>query len=169
MTNRDNDGNFISIFGGLDKFINMMADMVDNDKDEMKVSGTFKPDLQKKIIGKYGINVKLGAGNTGSSERIKSLDDIFERNTNSTKVEEPATDVFEDEDKVTIVIELPGAEKEDIHLSLEGRVVTINAVGGSTRYAKKITLKFNPDYNSVTEHYNNSIYSVEIMKRTGSI
>ena len=39
----DGWGDNIPIFGGLDKFINLLSDMVDNDKNEVNLSGDIKP------------------------------------------------------------------------------------------------------------------------------
>lgn len=37
----------------------------------------------------------------------------------------PAVDVFEDNDQLTIVAEVPGVRAEDVHISLENNVLTI--------------------------------------------
>jgi HSP20 family protein len=166
MKNRSgDDGNYISIFGGLDKIINMIGNMVDNDKDELNLNGVIKPKGENKITGKYGINVKLGTADASGVERIKSLNDIFDKKENTSKNTEPATDAFEDDEKVTIVVELPGVEKKDIRLVLSGNTVSIGAMGGGVCYSKKVELKFSPDYNSIKENFNNSIYSLEISKK----
>jgi HSP20 family protein len=167
MRNNDDnrDGNFLNIFSGLDKFINIVSDMVENEKDEVKINGTFKPDEEKKITGKYGFDIKLGVNGAEKKARIKSLDEIFDKKDNTPKSIEPVTDVFEDDEKVTIVIELPGVTKDDISLSLDGNTVTLNASGNSTCYVKKIVLKFAPDYNAIKENFTNSIFSVVIKKK----
>ncbi|MGB8454950.1 MAG: Hsp20/alpha crystallin family protein [Anaerocolumna sp.] len=166
MRNRDEDGNnFFSLFPGLDKFINVVADMVDNEKDEVNIKGDIKPDNQRKITGKYGINIKLGTDGTNSFNDTKSFDKIFTKKENGPKKVVPVTDIFEDEDKVTIVAELPGVEKEDIELNLDENTVSLTASKKDICYTKQVALKFIPDYSSIIESYNNSIYSVMIKKK----
>jgi len=166
MRNRDNSGNHdFSIFSGLDKIINVVADMVDNNKDEMNINGVIKPDDHKKIVGKYGINIKLGPGDTGDINRMKSFNDLFDKKDDIPKIVIPVTDIFEEKDKITIVAELPGVENEDVVLNLDGNTVTLTAVKNDICYSKKVILKFIPDSNKLKESFNNSIYSVEIWKK----
>lgn len=167
MRNHDNSNGFISIFGGLDKIINVVADMVENDKDEVKMSGEFKPDAQRKLTGKYGLNIKLGAGNTEGNSQIRALDDILGRKPEKPRAQEPVTDIFEDGKKVTIVAELPDVEEEDVHLRLDGNTVILSAESQTVNYLKKIELKFTPDDSSIKENYSNCIYSVEILEKPG--
>lgn len=165
MRFNSNDGNnFFSIFPGLDRFIDVMADMVDNNKDEVNLRGNIKPDNKNKLTGKYGINIKLGPDSTDNINEVKSFDQIFTKKENKPKQVEPAADIFEDEDKVTIVVELPGVEKEDIEFSLDGNKVILTAAKKDICYMKQVKLKFTPDYNSIVESFSNSIYSVMIKK-----
>jgi HSP20 family protein len=163
MKNISDDGRdgHISIFGGLDKIINLVGNMVDSDKDEVNRSGVIKPHGDNKLSSKYSFNIKLGAD---GKERIKSLDEILDKKASPAKCSEPVTDVFENVDKVTIVIELPCVEKDDIRLNIDGSAVTVSAEGCGICYFKRIALKFTPDYSSIKENFSNSIYSLEITK-----
>lgn len=165
--NDDNLNNIFSIFTGtgIDKLINIVADMVDNNKDEMDIKGDIKPDNQHKITGKYGVKIKLGPSGMDNIDNIKDLNTIFNKQESTKKVVVPVTDIFEEKDSVTIVSELPGVLKEDVELEFDGNAVTLNAARNNTSYSKKITLKFTPDLKSVVESFHNSIYSVVIKKK----
>jgi HSP20 family protein len=78
---------------------------------------------------------------------------------------EPVTDVFEEENGVTIVAEMPGVDRDGIELSLAGNSVTLAASRDGCRYLKKVELRFSPDPGSVRESFNNSIYSVSLKAR----
>ena len=158
----DNKGIF-SFFTGLDKLINVVTDMVDNEKDEVFLKGDIKGDHQKKVVGKYGINVKLGADKIDGFRNLKFEDKIFDKNT-SLKTVVPVTDVFEEEDKITIVSELPGVEREDIELCLDKNTVKFIATKKDVCYSKQIVLDFIPAYSSIQESLQNSIYSIIIRK-----
>lgn len=64
-------------------------------------------------------------------DRLSSLRDLFDsafQSTASGYAEGwvPALDVFEDEEKVSVQVELPGMKKEDFDLSLHEGVLTIS-------------------------------------------
>lgn len=165
MKNNDEDrGSFFSMFTGIDKLFNVVADMVENEKDEVHINGEIKPDNQKKIIGKYGINIKL------APDKLDSLSSIrFDDKTNrkeSQKIVIPVTDVFEEEDKITIVSELPGIKKDDIEFNIDKNTITFTATKKDVCYSKQVELDFTPAKASIKELFNNSIYSIMILKNT---
>lgn len=165
MKNDNKDqNNVFSFFTGLDKLINVVVDMVDNEKDEVYMQGEIKSDQKKKVIGKYGLNVKLGTDKQGSIHNFKFEDKVIKKD-NLPKVIVPVTDVFEEEDKVTIVSELPGVEKDDVALIIEQNTITFTAIKKEICYSKKVVLDFIPEYSSIKESFHNSIYSVMIMKK----
>lgn len=160
MKNRDesHDNNIGSIFKGLDRFINIVADMIEKDENEVDISGTINdPEKNKKIVGKYGVNIKLGGEKFGE---LKNIDKII------PKVIEPMTDVFEEADKVIVVMELPMVVEADINLEINENIITINAASNENRYFKNIKLKFTPMPNSLKAKLNNSIYSIVINKES---
>lgn len=64
--------------------------------------------------------------------RASSLRDLFDsafqltdRASGFTERWVPALDVFEDQEKVSVQVELPGLKKEDFDISLDGEVLTI--------------------------------------------
>jgi HSP20 family protein len=160
------EGNIFSIFGGLDKFVNIVSDMVENDKDQVKLSGDLGTNSER-IKGKYGLNIKLGPG-AGSSDGVKDFDKAFDalfEKKAAPKTTEPVTDVFKEEGAVTIVAELPGVDRDDIELSLSDDSVTLSASKNGVTYLKKVMLSFIPDSGTVKENFNNSIYSVSVKAR----
>ncbi len=163
---KDNENNsFFSIFTGIDKLINVVADMVDNGKDEVNILGDINKD-NKKLSGKYGFHVKLGP------EKLDHLSDInFNKiidEFNAKKAIEPITDIFEEEDRIIIVSELPGVLKEEIVLKLDQNVISFSAAKKDISYAKRIELDFVPERDLISESFSNSVYSVTIVKCTGN-
>ncbi|GEM_PF-4875496 len=165
MKNNDEDrGGFFSMFTGIDKLINVVADMVEKDKEEVHINGDIKPDNQRKITGKYGINIKLAPDKLDGFSNIR-FDDTTNRKENGPKIVVPVTDVFEEEDKITVVSELPGVKREDIEFYLDRNTITITATKKDICYSKKVELDFIPERDSIKENFNNSIYSLMICKR----
>lgn len=165
MKNNDEDrGSIFSMFTGLDKLLNVVADMVEHEKDEVRINGDIKPDNQRKVTGKYGINIKLGPDKISGFSTNK-LDDERDRKPTTLKVIAPVTDVFEEDDKITIVSELPGVKKEDIEFTLENNTITFTAAKKDISYSKQLVLDFVPDQALIVENFTNSIYSIMIRKK----
>ncbi|RLE84026.1 MAG: Hsp20/alpha crystallin family protein [Thermoprotei archaeon] len=81
-----------------------------------------------------------------------------------TETIEPFTDVIEEEDKVRIVIDVPGVEKEDINVEAAEDEVVVSAARGDRRYRKVIRLpvKVKPDTAKAT--YKNGVLTITIEK-----
>jgi HSP20 family protein len=88
-------------------------------------------------------------------ERIEVVDEI-----------DPLTDVVEEDDKIKVIVDMPGVEKEDIKLyvSEDGRTLTIDAKGKERRYYKEIKLPATVDPNKAKATYRNGVLSVELEK-----
>jgi len=164
----DRGSNLGSIFKGLDRFINIVADMMENDKNEIDIQGNLNdPDENKKIVGKYGFNIKLGGDKIQGLDKINTLNSVM-NNTSIGKILpkkiEPVTDIFNEEDKIIIVMELVGVLEEDIALDIYENILKISAEGNGNCYSKTVNLEFNPRIEGITSTFNNSIYSIVINK-----
>ena len=92
----------------------------------------------------------------------------------------PALDVFEDEQKVTVQVELPGLEKEDFDISLHGDVLTVSGErktenetreGESFRrerffgsFSRSVTLSAPVKAEAVTADYRDGVLTVTLPK-----
>lgn len=170
MKKKDEDiGNLGSIFKGLDKFLNIVNDMVENEKNEVNINGSVGDgDKNNKIVGKYGLNIRLGANDLSSFDKINTIGSIGRRNgiqpPTSKLIEPPATDIFDEENSVIIVMELPGVLISNIEYELQDNIITVRASAGTNNYYKNINLKFKPSEEDITAKLNNSIYTISIRK-----
>lgn len=92
---------------------------------------------------------------TGSSANVSE---------NSKEIIDPITHIFDEGDKIIIVVELPGIEEENVNLEIDGNDLSITAEGSEKHYYKKITLRHIPVLENISKNYHNSIYSIEIKK-----
>ncbi|MCU7787269.1 Hsp20/alpha crystallin family protein [Pyrobaculum sp. 3827-6] len=88
-------------------------------------------------------------------ERIEVVDEI-----------DPLTDVVEEDDKIKVVVDMPGVEKDDIklYISEDGRTLTIDARSKDRKYHKEIRLPAAVDPNKAKATYKNGVLSVELEK-----
>lgn len=173
MKNRDGDkeNNIGLLFKGLSKFINIMEDMIENQKDEIDIKGVLNDSGKKdKIVGSYGVNIKLGADKQSSLDKINTFGNMRKSDITDNKVREvlniiePVTDIFDEDDKVTIVMELSGVCEEDIQLEIDDELIKVRAKGNGNNYSKNLKLKFKPVVTTVKAVLKNSIYSIVIDK-----
>lgn len=164
---------FNALFKGLDKFINLMADMVENDKDEAEIKGTIGDGLNNKdIMGSYGFKIKLGTDNIrsrvedGIKEAIGRTESNEKKKTSSPL--EPVTDIFDEEDRIIIVMEMPGVALDEIHYNTRGHTVFVSAANKDSSYSKKIELKFIPVFSDISMSLNNSLATMVISKADNS-
>lgn len=80
---------------------------------------------------------------------------------------EPLVDVIEGPDEITVTVELPGVEKEDIDLTADEREMTIHVDAESRRYFKTVELPARVDPDSVTATYRNGVLDVTLARADG--
>ena len=76
----------------------------------------------------------------------------------------PLVDVLETEDSVHVVAEMPGIEKEDIHLDATESTVELKAIHGERKYSEYVELPVKIDQDSAKATYKNGVLEV-IFKR----
>jgi HSP20 family protein len=96
----------------------------------------------KELKGIYGFTIKSGIG--GDGPRIEPFGNIRkDRDSGRSvvqEVREPVVDLFEEEDHVSIVAEMPGISVEDVQITVEDDLLTITAAHGEKKYRKEVLL-----------------------------
>jgi len=75
---------------------------------------------------------------------------------------EPLVDTLVDDKEklVKLVAEMPGVEKKDVKIVVDGKIVNIDAENGDKKYHVKVPLKHKVDENSVKASYKNGILEI---------
>jgi HSP20 family protein len=82
-------------------------------------------------------------------------------------VREPLTDIREDANKVTVIMELPGVDKKDIKVTAEDRYLDLEVDSPVKRYTKHLELPCNVIPDSAKANYKNGVLEV-VMRRRAS-
>ncbi|MEW6070293.1 MAG: archaeal heat shock protein Hsp20 [Candidatus Thermoplasmatota archaeon] len=151
-----------------DEFEDLFGDEFDKEFERMRkhieelmeslFRGEVKPGMHGPFV--YGFSMKIGPDGKPQIQEFGSTPkkglEIAER--------EPLTDVLESEEEVTVTVELPGVEKEDINLTATEEELTIDVDTAKRKYHRDIKLpcKVLPDTTSAT--YKNGVLDV-VMKR----
>ncbi len=87
----------------------------------------------------YGVNIRRGPDGKVVREEFGNLKPTTKGAAVSDR-REPLVDVIEREEDITVIAELPGVEKHNIKLNVEGDSLTISAEGADQKYFKKVKL-----------------------------
>lgn len=81
---------------------------------------------------------------------------------------EPLVDVFEEDQNVKVVAEIPGVRKEDIDLTVDEKMLTIKVDTEQRKYYKEVELPVEVSTTGVKATYNNGVLEVTLPKKQAS-
>lgn len=143
------DSEFDRLFKRMSRHFFNLDDLFEEIKSTGTASGPFYygytmtvgPD-GKPVVKEYG-NVKPGLLPT-SNTREPLVDTIIDEKGKSVK----------------LVAEMPGVEKKDVKIVVDGKLVNINAEHGEKKYHAKVPIKHNLDENYAKASYKNGILEI---------
>ena len=150
-------------FGGLFKGLGNLIDLASKLSEEgVEKKGEIRG-LPKGAKGVYGFSIRTLAG----KPVIESFGNIRETAKGPVveEVREPIVDVFDEADRILVIVELPGVLEDEIKVEVAGDILSLAASGKDRKYAKEILLpsKVKPD--SVKTSYKNGILEIRLQKR----
>ena len=134
---------FSGVGGFLDGLSNLLGKLGElaEKGEELRKTGEFgggEGDLR----GVYGFNIKVGLGEEGI--KVEPFGNLHkdERTGEAvvSEISEPLVDVFEEDEYVLVVAEMPGVAGEDVDLALKDDILTIAGERGQKKYRKEILL-----------------------------
>jgi len=149
-------------FGGLFKGIGNLIDLASKlSEEEVGEKGEIRG-LPKGAKGVYGFSIRTLAG--------KPVIDTF-GNIRETKkgpvveeVREPIVDIFDEEDHILVITELPGVSEEEIKIEVAGDILNLTASDRDRKYAKEILLPGKVKKEGMKSVYKNGILEVILPK-----
>ena len=78
---------------------------------------------------------------------------------------EPLTDIIEGDDDVAVTVEIPGVEKEDIDLNVEGDIIEIKVDTPTRKYHKTLDLPCDVIPKTTKATYKNGILDIVIKRK----
>ena len=167
--NRDNseDDKIDNLFKGLNRFVGIISDMVETGKSLSQFSGeTGDLSKQNKIQGRYDFSIGFCDGSKESMDQIREVAGRKAKKSKEIINEfEPAYDIYEEEDRIIVVMEMPGVSEENIAISQFGRELEIVAENSFRKYRKKIQLSIEPKNTDISKFVKNGILKITIMRR----
>ena len=156
------DLGFGSIFKGLGDLIDVLGEVAETGE-EIQRSGEFRvKGLGDQARGVYGFTVRT---NVGGAPKVDHFGNIRATEEGPTVVEtrEPLVDVFDEEDEILIVAELPGVSEEEIQVEIRDDILSLETTG-QHRFAKEILLSAPVDADAMQKAYKNGILELRLAK-----
>jgi HSP20 family protein len=149
-------------FGGLFKGMGNLIDLASKLSEEAVEKKGEIGGLPKGAKGVYGFSIRTLAG--------KPVIDTF-GNIRETKkgpvveeVREPIVDIFDEEDHILVIAELPGVSEDEIKIEVAGDILNLSASDRDRKYAKEILLPSKVKASSVRTSFKNGIVEITLEK-----
>ncbi|MCD6323898.1 MAG: Hsp20/alpha crystallin family protein [Desulfurococcales archaeon] len=113
----------------------------------------------------YGFRVTIGPDGRPKIEEFGNVRKLG-RTPKITEEIEPLVDVIDEGDKIRVVAEVPGVEKDNIKLRVSGRKLIIDASNGK-KYHKEVELPSEVELKAAKARYRNGVLEVELPKTKG--
>lgn len=151
-------------FGGLGTLLEKLGELAETGG-ELRKTGEIRG-KDDKLRGVFGFNIKVGLGDEGI--KIEPFGNVRKDKETGRpvvqEVREPMVDVFDEDDHVLVVAEMPGIGEKDFRIELKDDILTLSATQGDKKYHKEVLLprSFTPGQMSHTCH--NGILRVTLTK-----
>ncbi len=144
-----------------DEFDNIFRRMSRPFMDVDDIFEEFKDSTNLQTYGPYYYGYTMTIGPDGKPV-VKEYGNVKPALLPTSDVREPFVDVLvDDKEKVLkLVAEMPGVEKKDIKIIVEGRTVNLDAEYGDKKYHAKVPIRHKVDEDSVKATYANGILEV---------
>jgi len=151
------------LFKGLGNFLDLLSEMIETGEEETTRTGEFKvKGLGDKARGVYGFSIRTGIGGIPRVEHFGNIRTTQE-GPEVVEVREPLVDVFDEEQEIVVVAELPGVGEEEIRVDIQDDVLSLET-SGERKYAKEILLPALVDAATLQKTYKNGILELRLKK-----
>jgi HSP20 family protein len=155
-------GNFLS---GLGTLVEQLSELAEKGGE---IARQGEVPLGKEFKGMYGFTVKVGGLGKEREVKFEPFGNIKKSKEGTAVVEEerePLVDLFDEEDLVLVVAEMPGIEEKDIKLVLKGDVLEVSAQTKDKRYHKEVLLPRTFTEKDMGHTYRNGILEIRFKKK----
>jgi HSP20 family protein len=127
-------------------------DTIDLEKGKSKVEGPYV----------YGFSFIIGPDGKPEIGKFGHIRSSYTKNENNLRI--PLTDMIEREKDLIVIVELPGVDKENIHIHVRNNKLYVLASSEKRRYKKVLPLPNAIDTSSLKSEYRNGILEIKLNK-----
>jgi HSP20 family protein len=156
-------GGLLQSLGG---FLDIVSKLTDDEGREIRRSGEISggPKGAKAV---YGFTIRTGGPGKPQIEPFGNVIKKGSKGPVPSEDREPMVDIFDEEDHLLIVAEMPGVEERDIKFNVDGETLSLSARRGDHRYAKELELSASVTMDGAKSAFRNGVLEIELKKKTG--
>jgi HSP20 family protein len=151
------------IFKGIENVIDLVSKMEAVGVREGKHEETFtSPSGHVNAV--YGFSVKTSLAGQSVVEPFGNLRKTA-RGPVVGEERQPLVDVFDEQDHILVIAELPGVAEEHVNVEVKGDILTLSAADGERKYYKEVVLPEDVDADTLQRKYKNGILEIKMNKK----
>ena len=150
------------LFKGIEKLVDLAGKLEENGGISKEGEINFDH-IKKGMKGVYGFTINTAGGGTPKVETFGNI----KKTPEGPKVDEerePITDIFDEENEIVIIAEMPGIEENDLVIELKEDILEISAVSKSRTYRKELLLPVKMTTSNLSHKFTNGILEIRIKK-----
>jgi len=163
-TGRDGFEGAGGFFGGLADLVEKLGHLAETGR-QLRKEGEIR-DPQGNVRGIFGYNVRVGIG--GDDVQFEPFGNVGKDEETGEAVvhemREPMVDLFEEEDHILVVAEVPGVSDDDMHVDLADDILTLTAEAGETKYRKEVLLPQTFEPQDLSYTCRNGVLKIKLLK-----
>jgi len=143
------DDEFDRLFKSMSRSFVNLDDLFEDVRSTGSISGPFY----------YGYTMTVGPD---GRPVVKEYGNVKPGLVPTSDTREPLVDTLVDDKEklVRLIVEMPGVEKKDVKIVVDGKIVNIDAEHGDKKYHVKVPIEQKVDENSVKASYKNGILEI---------
>ena len=152
------------LFEGIQKLVETASKL--KESGDINQTGEFNiPGLGKDGKGIFGFSVKTLAGGEGPGVSVQPFGNIHktEKGVAVEEAREAVVDLFEEDDQIRVIAELPGASEDAIKYEIKGDILRVWAEG-DRQYDTEVLLPADVDSENIESAYKNGILELQLKK-----
>ncbi len=151
------------LFKGIEKLVDIAQELKESGGEIKKEGEIDLGNLKKGMKGVFGFSVKSAVGGKPVVEPFGNIKRTPKGPT-IEKEREPITDIFDEEDEVIVMAEMPGINADDIKLDLKEDILDISAQNKDRKYHKEVLLPAKIKAETLRSSYKNGILKIKMKK-----
>jgi len=153
------------LFKTLGSFLDLVSEMIERGEEEFRREGEISLPSAKGLRAVYGFSVKLGAGGKPTVETFGNVPRMTAKGPIIEKSREPLVDVFDEDDSLHVVAELPGVNESDLKIEVEEDILLISAETPDRKYHKETLLPTPVRAAEMQSSFKNGILELHLKKK----
>jgi HSP20 family protein len=154
-------GDWDDFFDGFDQEFSEMRDRFDQVMESF-MRGELDAE-NKPLI--YGFSMRVGEDGAPQIQEFGNTSGTTTPGEKTELLREPLTDIIESDDKVRVIVELPGVEKKEIKLNADGKTLEIEVENPEKRFSKHLDLPCDVKPGSAKANYKNGVLEVILTRK----